>query len=122
MVMLHLFLRARRDAQSYDNDWIGDYSIRSIKTYEQVAEYCRRAMDAGTPIRIHRRRFEQLPATVCAECHIKSVVPEGNGLRVQFERCRSLSFVHGRRLQQGYYFAHPSEYEVDDTDPSGPPR
>lgn len=30
---------------------------------------------------------------------------------VEFEDWRSMSIEHDRRLQQGYYFADPSDYE-----------
>jgi hypothetical protein len=110
--MLHLFIRARRDSQSYGNEWIGDFRVKSIKTYETVADYCRGAMDSGAKVRIHRRRFERIPATICCECTVKSVMREPDGFRVEFENWRSLSIETDRRLQQGYYFADPSDYET----------
>jgi len=112
--MLHLFLRARRDSQSYDNEWIDDFRVRSIKTYDAVAEYCRAAMESHTPVRIHRRRYERIPAAICCECTVKSVTAEQAGFRVEFENWRSLSIQRDLRLQRGYYFADPSDYESSD--------
>ena len=73
-------------------------------------------MQSRSPIRIHRRRFEKFPAMVCGECTVKSVTPDKNGFRVEFENWRSLSIRHDRRLQQGYYFADPKGYEDETTD------
>jgi hypothetical protein len=109
--MLHLFLKSRRDSQSYDNDWIDDFRVRSIKTYDAVASHCRSAMESGSVIRIHRRRYERLPAMICCECNVKSVVAEQNGFRIEFKNWRSLSLLQDRRHPRGYYFAKPSEYE-----------
>jgi hypothetical protein len=120
--MLHLFLRARRDSQSYDNQWIDDFRVRSITTYEAVAEYCRNAMESQSPVRIHRRRYDRIPAMICCECMVKSVTAEQRGFRVEFENWRSLSIEHDRRLQQGYYFADPSDYEeAADKEPAEDP-
>ena len=109
--MLHLFLRSRRESQSYDNDSIDDFRIQSIKTYQEVADYCRSAMESGSPVRVHRRRYERLPATICCECYIKAVTAEQAGFRMDFEKQRSLSIVNDRRLQRGCYFADASDYE-----------
>jgi hypothetical protein len=68
-------------------------------------------MEDNTPVRIHRRRYERIPATVCCECTVKSVTPEQAGFRVEFDNWRSLSIEWDRRLQQGYYFADPTSYE-----------
>jgi hypothetical protein len=114
--MLHLFLRSRRDSQSYDNDWIDDFRVRSIKTYDLVAQYCRAAMESHKPVRIHRRRYERIPAAVCSECDIKSITAEKGGFKVEFENWRSLNIEVDRRLQQGYYFADPSSYEKPDSE------
>jgi hypothetical protein len=112
--MLHLFLRARRDSQSYDNQWIDDFRVRSIKTYAAVAGYCRDAMESHSLVRIHRRRYERIPATICCEGTVKSVTAEQVGFRVEFENWRSLNIEKDRRLQQGYYFADPLSYEKPD--------
>src|SRR6266849_1027865 len=57
-IMLHLYIRHRRDAQSYGNEWIGDFRLVSITTYESVAECCRSALQQGHRIRVHRRKFQ----------------------------------------------------------------
>jgi hypothetical protein len=111
--MLHLYVRHRRDKQAYGNEWIGDFRLASITTYEVVANYCKAAMESGGQIRIHRRKFENIPATVCCECSIKVVtpIPGTNGFKVEFSDWTSLSVAYDKRLQQGYYFADPSYYE-----------
>jgi len=114
--MLHLFLRSRRDSQSYDNDWIDDFRLRSIKTYKEVADYCCVAKESNSPVRIHRRRHGNIPAIICCECYVKAVKSEQAGFRVEFENPRSLSIVTDRRLQRGFYFADPSEYERTTTE------
>ena len=52
---------------------------------------------------------------ICCECYVKSVTAEEPGFRVEFERYRSLSIENDRRLQRGYYFANPSDYEEEPT-------
>jgi hypothetical protein len=112
--MLHLYLRHPRDSQSYGNVWFGDFRLRSITTYGVVAEHCRAIMERGERLRIHRRTFEKIPATICCECSVKSVMPiEGkNGFRVEFKDWIDLYIDRYKRLQQGYYFDSPSNYEV----------
>ena len=114
--MLHLYIRHRRDAQSFDNDWSDDFRVRSIKTYEAVAQHCKSAQERGERIRVHRRKFERIPAAICCECSVKSVEPiEGsNGFKVEFQDWKSLSVEREKRLQQGYYVATPSNYEEAD--------
>jgi hypothetical protein len=70
-------------------------------------------MESGTRIRVHRRRFENNPATVCCECSVKAVaaIPGTNGFKVEFCDWTTLSVVYEKRLQQGYYYADPSTYE-----------
>ena len=111
--MLHLYLRHRRDKQAYGNEWIGDFRLASITTYEVVANLCKAIMESGNRVRIHRRKFERIPATVCRECSIKAVtsMPGTNGFKVEFSEWTSLSIAYDKRLQQGYYFADPSDYE-----------
>jgi hypothetical protein len=111
--MLHLYLRHRRDKQAYGNEWIGDFRLASITTYAVVAQHCETAMESGSRIRIHRRKFENIPATVCCECSIKTVapIPGSNGFRVEFTDWTVLKVSYDKRLQQGYYFADPSSYE-----------
>jgi hypothetical protein len=114
--VFHLFLRFRRDSQSYDNDWADDFRLRSIKTYDKVADYCREAMHNGTRIRIHRRKFERYAAMICGECSVESVAAENNGFRVTFGNWHSLSIPYDKRMQQGYYFADPADYESEQDD------
>lgn len=111
--MLHLYLRHRRDKQAYGNEWIGDFRLASITTYEAVANLCRAAMEAGGRVRVHRRKFEHIPATVCCECSVKAVtpIPPTNGFKVEFSEWISLSVAYDKRLQKGYYFADPADYE-----------
>jgi hypothetical protein len=111
--MLHLYLRHRRDKQAYGNEWVGDFRMASITTYEVVSEYCQAAMESGDRIRIHRRKFENIPATVCCECSIKAVtpIPGTNGFKVEFSDWTRLSITYDKSLQRGYYFADPSDYE-----------
>lgn len=116
--MLHLYIRASRDSKAYENEWVGDFKVNSIATYAEVAEHCRRAQESGQPIRIHRRKYERVPATICCECYVKSIIPEGNGFRVYFESWRPLYIERDKVLQKGYYFADPQEYEVERTSAS----
>jgi hypothetical protein len=111
--MLHLYLRHRRDSQAYGNKWAGDSKLESITTYEAVAEYCRLAMQLGEPVRIHRRKFQRIPATICCECRVRSVKPikDSNGFTVEFHEWKPLFVERELRLQKGWYFADPSEYE-----------
>jgi hypothetical protein len=111
--LLHLYLRHRRDKEAYGNEWIGDFRVASITTYQVVAQNCQAAMESGDRIRIHRRKFENIPATVCCECSIKAVSPMlgTNGFKVEFSDWTSLSVAYDKRLQQGYYYADPSDYE-----------
>lgn len=111
--MLHLYVRHRRDTQSYRNQWVGDFRLVSITTYGAVAECCENALAAGQRIRVHRRKFERIPATICCECSVKSVAPiEGtNGFAVEFQDWTSLSIEREKRLQKGYYFESPSSYD-----------
>jgi hypothetical protein len=48
-------------------------------------------------------------------------MPGTNGFRVEFSEWTALSVTYNKRLQQGYYFADPSDYEPaaggDDDDP-----
>ena len=48
--MLHLYIRHRRDTQSYGNQWFGDFRLLSLTTYEVVAEYCKNAQEQGQRI------------------------------------------------------------------------
>jgi hypothetical protein len=59
---------------------------------------------------------------ICCECKIKSVIPEEGGYRVEFESWRSLSILNDRRLQRGYYFADPSEYDEPASFDDEPPK
>jgi hypothetical protein len=81
--MLHLFLRARRDAQPYGNHWLDGFPVRSIKTRE--------VMDSESPARIRRTRHERIPATICRECTVRSVTGEQGGFRIKFEGWQSSS-------------------------------
>jgi hypothetical protein len=110
--MLHLYIR-RRDSQSYGNKRLGDFKLKSITTYDTVADDCRAAMERGDRLRVHRRKFENSPATICCECAVKAVEPlvGANGFRVEFHDWTTLSIVVEKRLQQGYYFAMPADYE-----------
>jgi len=115
--ILHLYIRHPRDSQSYGNDWFGDFRVRSITTYETVAQYCKTALQNGDRVRIHRRKFESFPATVCCECAVKSVeaIEGTNGFKVEFQDWTNLCVKFDKRLQQGYYFASPSSYEQTDS-------
>jgi len=64
-------------------------------------------------VRVHRRKFGKIPATICCECSVKSVgtIEGTNGFRVEFQDWRSLTIEREKRLQQGYYFDSPSNYE-----------
>jgi hypothetical protein len=114
--MLHLYLRHRRDTQAYGNKWVGDFKVESITTYDVVAECCRVALEHGDRIRIHRRKFEQSPATICCECSVKSVepIPGTNGFKVEFHDWATLSMEVPKSLRKGYYFAVPADYEPTD--------
>ncbi len=111
--MLHLYVRHRRDTQSYGNVWVDDFRLRSITTYETVAEYCKNALECGHRVRVHRRRFAKIPATICSECSVSSVARiEGtNGFKAEFKDWVSLTIEREKRLQQGYYFDSPANYE-----------
>jgi hypothetical protein len=46
---------------------------------------------------------------------VKSVTAEGNGYLVEFDRWPPLNIPDDRRLQKGWYFADPTEYETEET-------
>jgi hypothetical protein len=103
-IMLHLFPRSRRDSQSYDNDWIDDFesaaSRRTIRLLDIAARRwipIRRFESIAAALNVFRRRFVASAAS-------SRLFQKAMGSWGQCENRRSLSILHDRRVQQGYYF------------------
>jgi len=113
--MLHLYLHHRHTGGNvYENRWGSDSESNpeSIQTYAAVVKHCQAAMESGTPIRIHRRKYKQSQAVICCECKVKSIDPEGDRFRVYFHEYQGLNIPREKLLRQGWYLADPSIYET----------
>jgi hypothetical protein len=49
---------------------------------------------------------------------VRSITAKSNGYLIEFDRWRPLNIPHDRRLQKGWYFADPAEYESGNDSPT----